>query len=215
MQFKHNCTSSLMQISKQNRVSGVRIFRRILSELHSPISSFLGSEVTSYNIHIVGAESEANMPKLFMELQYILPNIAISIHFYGPKISKSADNKSLTLGRVSLSFHRGLYHDRVHTRPHVVLGYNAGLAAYPSWKDTLLYVVQNSVPSYFTDYCQWSIACSDRCIKQANIGTLSAPEINPFRSPVSIPNESHHLPCYSNGFIYSLKPQAHVGDTCT
>ena len=86
----------------------------------------------------------------------------------------------------------------------LLVGLNAGLAAYPTWVDTLTALSQSRTPAYFTDYCQYSCECSRLPLEALHLGTISKVEINPFRSPLRKYCEEHDMPWYSNAFVYHL-----------
>ena len=92
------------------------------------------------------------------------------------------------------------------TIPSVCLfpGLNAGLAAYPTWLETLTGLSRSRTPAYFTDYCQYSCECSRLPLEALHLGTISEVAMNPFRSPLRKYCEEHDMPWYSNAFVYHL-----------
>lgn len=156
-------------------------------------------------VHLLGVEQEAEMVPLFAGLDMLLQDTKVCIAMIGPKLSKKLHGKIIEIGNVKVSLHRGLYHK--HTSdcpPDVVIGLNAGLAAYPTWLDTLTTLSRSRTPAYFTDYCQYSCECSRLPVEALHLGTISKVEINPFRSPLRKYCEEHDMPWYSNAFVYHL-----------
>ncbi|KAI0228265.1 Zinc finger MYND domain-containing protein 15 [Lamellibrachia satsuma] len=166
-------------------------------------------EITShekqFTIHLLGVEQEAEMIPLFAELGVLLPDRKLCITMIGPKLSRKLHGKVIEMGNVKVTLHRGLYHTFTCViTPDVVIGLNAGLAAYPTWVDTLTSLSQSRTPAYFTDYCQYSCECSRLPLEALHLGTISEVEINPFRSPLRKYCEEHNMPWYSNAFVYHL-----------
>ena len=89
--------------------------------------------------------------------------------------------------------------------PDMVIGLNAGLYAYKSWRSVISFLDENSgVVGVFTDYNEHSgMNCASlgggKCRK-----TLT---VNPFRQPRAMPVYSMNLPQFSNGFIYVFNDQ--------
>jgi hypothetical protein len=90
--------------------------------------------------------------------------------------------------------------------PDIVVGFNAGLYAYPSWRSTINYLQQSpSVIGVFTDYNEFSgVQCASILGGSACRQSL---RINPFRQPRAMPVYSMNLPQFSNGFIYVCNQQ--------
>jgi hypothetical protein len=106
----------------------------------------------------------------------------------------------------------GIYNQTIHPNfdcgtgpPDIVIGLNAGLFAYKSWRSVIQYLNLNKgVTGVFTDYNEYSgINC-------ASLGGSEAREsltINPFRQPHALPIFSMNLPQLSNGFMYVFNKQ--------
>jgi hypothetical protein len=72
------------------------------------------------------------------ELNSLLSERDVHLHFIGPRVPKSVHGRQVCNGRVTACFHRGLYHTYTPVdKPHLIIGFNAGLCAYASWKDTI------------------------------------------------------------------------------
>ena len=104
-----------------------------------------------------------------------------------------------TYGDKSLNFDCG------SGAPDMVIGMNAGLFAYESWRSVVAYLhCHQGVVGVFTDYNEHS---GMNC---ASLGGRKAREslsINPFRQPRALPVFSMALPQFSNGFIYVYNQQ--------
>jgi hypothetical protein len=89
--------------------------------------------------------------------------------------------------------------------PDMLVGLNAGLFAYDSWRSVISYLYHHDgVVGVFTDYNEHSgINC-------ASIGGAKAREslcVNPFRQPRAMPVMSMNLPQFSNGLVYVYNAQ--------
>ncbi|XP_059170992.1 zinc finger MYND domain-containing protein 15-like [Physella acuta] len=161
------------------------------------------------HIHLIGVEKEAEMFHSFLECARLLAPLEVHIHLFGNKISKRIHNYFRTQENLTFHVHYGLYHEsKLHMlpRPHLAVGFNAGLSAYPSFIRTIETLVVQKTPFYCTDYCYHSIAHSNQALVKSKVGLLVKPVINPFRSPFRITSPESHLPCYSNGFVFCIKP---------
>ena len=86
--------------------------------------------------------------------------------------------------------------------PDMIIGLNAGLFAYESWRSVIEYLHHHvGVVGVFTDYNEHS---GMNC---AALGGSSVLHINPFRQPRAMPVFSMNLPQFSNGFIYVYNQQ--------
>ncbi|XP_053405551.1 zinc finger MYND domain-containing protein 15-like [Mercenaria mercenaria] len=157
-------------------------------------------------VDIVGVEKEVEMLSIFKELGYLLPDLTIDIQMYGNEISKNMDGEIYKEGNVKIEVIRGLYHRKSSTarKPHVAIGFNAGLGAYQHWSQTLVKLRTQKTPAYFTDYCQYSCECARSPVEGLGLGTISDPIINPFRNPIRKLATENDMPWYSNGFMYHL-----------
>ena len=89
--------------------------------------------------------------------------------------------------------------------PDMVMGLNAGLYAYESWRSVVSYLYHNKgVIGVFSDYNEYSgVNC-------AALGGQACREslcVNPFRQPRAMPVYSMNLPQFSNGFLYVMNAQ--------
>ncbi|XP_062621593.1 zinc finger MYND domain-containing protein 15-like [Saccostrea cucullata] len=158
-------------------------------------------------IDIVGVEKEVELIPVFKELGYLLSDLVISIHMFGKHLHHKVKEKSWTFSNVTITVHNQFYHKHVSQEriPTVVIGFNAGLAAYPSWIPTITKLKDMKTPTYFTDYCRSSIELSKMMLQDHSGISISAPILNPFRSPIRKISSDHELPCFSNAFIYYLE----------
>ena len=128
---------------------------------------------------------------------------------------KSTNTSLLTIeltSNVTLRLVSGTYGDDLDPNfdcgcgpPDMVIGLNAGLFAYESWRSVITYLYHHSsVVGVFTDYNEHS---GMNC---ASIGGAKAREslcVNPFRQPRAMPVMSMNLPQFSNGFMYVYNAQ--------
>ncbi|XP_074650829.1 zinc finger MYND domain-containing protein 15-like [Tubulanus polymorphus] len=196
--------------------------------LNSPISILLSFPLTLYYImtslhrfqdcesvfgkavvHVVGAEKEVDILPVFTQLGMLLPRTRFMLAFIGPNIDKKAHGKQFSNGNVHAVVYSGRYEKFLRkvdsASPDLVVGFNAGLAAYRSWGKALVEMAAKKIPAYFTDYCKYSCASSRAPMEGLKLGTTSEPVINPFRSPVRIFSEENKMPVYSNAYIYHLQ----------
>ncbi|KAK6179905.1 hypothetical protein SNE40_012155 [Patella caerulea] len=154
-------------------------------------------------IHIVGVEKEVEMLMVFQELGYLIPSIKFDIHMVGIEIMSSLDGKREVYNNVSITVHQKPYHQYKGDNPDLVVGFNAGIGAYITWGETISKLKKEDIPSYFTDYCQYSCECARQAV--ASVGVTVEPTfINPFRNPVRKVCTENNMPWYSNGFIIKL-----------
>ncbi|KAL5003901.1 hypothetical protein ScPMuIL_017357 [Solemya velum] len=157
-------------------------------------------------IDILGVEKEVEMLQLFQETGLLMPDKSLDIHMFGQKVSKAVDELEKNYRNVKITVHKKLYHNKKSIRkPHVVVGFNAGIGAYASWSDTMKLLKEEKIPAFFTDYCQYSCEGGNIIMQKLGLGTTSSPVINPFRSPVRRESEETDMPWYSNGFLYYLR----------
>ncbi|KAK2156558.1 hypothetical protein LSH36_210g04069 [Paralvinella palmiformis] len=159
----------------------------------------------TFTIHIVGVEKEADLVPLFWELGYLFPKINFNIVMIGNLISPKVNGKEQQGNRVKVTMVRTLYHKYEGPKPDLVIGFNAGLAAYSNWVDALRKLKMENLPVYFTDYCQYSVDCANFPIEGLGVGKMTKPAVNPFRSPIRKYCEEHQMPWYSNAFIFGIE----------
>ena len=118
----------------------------------------------------------------------------------------------IDLPNFSLSLQSGSYNDSIDPKfdvgtgpPDMVIGMNAGLFAYESWRSVVEFLAfHHHVVGCFTDYNEHSglnCACLGGGVARE---TLS---VNPFRQPHAMPVYSMNLPQFSNGFMYVFNEQ--------
>jgi len=180
-------------------------------------------------IHVVGVEKEMNFLDLFKEVGFLLPqdgSVNIELTFVvrpdmlPPKCkmphSGSGRGYQMRLDLASnlvLNVQSGVYGDNELNPnfdcgsgpPDIIMGMNAGLYAYESWRSVVSYLKNNPhVVGVFTDYNEHS---GTNC---ASLGGGKAREslcINPFRQPRAMPVYCMNLPQFSNGFFYVYNEQ--------
>ncbi|OON19539.1 hypothetical protein X801_04593, partial [Opisthorchis viverrini] len=201
-------------------------------------------------IHVVGVEHELSMLPVFLvspsrykvfsdvntrtmrfglELAYLLnPDLRVRLFFIGTDFSPAVDRHIFNLSsRLSVSVCSSTYHEFIRDslphldRPHLVIGFNSGLAAYSTWTPTLKLIHALNVPAYFTDSCLYSCAWGYRVAHCLGVGVdeyhpecgtvlddlegtgVSAPILNPFRSPIRLQSSGARWGWFRNAFIYA------------
>ncbi|KAH8865060.1 Zinc finger MYND domain-containing protein 15 [Schistosoma japonicum] len=180
-------------------------------------------------IHVVGVEKELSLLPVFKELDHLFkPELRICIYFIGRHFDSAADKVVYHLSpRLSISVWSGLYHEFLHTQklkselPDLIIGFNAGLAAYLTWPVTLSSIGETGVPVFFTDSCLYSSLWGFQvtsslglgpssldsilydCCHQSSTETQSCLVLNPFRSPIRIKAPGVRWGWFSNAFIFS------------
>jgi hypothetical protein len=126
---------------------------------------------------------------------------------------KSIINQLHLLPNLSITVVSGTYGDSIDPNfdcgdggsPDLVVGLNAGMYAYDSWRYVVSYLYHNpGVVGVFTDYNEHSGAY---CASLGGHQSRQSLCINPFRQPRAMPVYSMNLPQFSNGFLYVLNPQ--------
>jgi len=177
-------------------------------------------------VHVVGVEKEMNFLDLFKEVGYLLPeDLNVELTFVvrkdmlPPKCRTHSTHNNrgysmrlnltnnLTLLIVSGTYGASLdpNFDCGSGPPDMIVGMNAGLYAYESWRSVVAYLDSNQgVVGVFTDYNEHS---GMNC---ASLGGGKARDslcVNPFRQPRAMPVYCMNLPQFSNGFIYVYNEQ--------
>ncbi|KAL5965419.1 Zinc finger MYND domain-containing protein 15 [Taenia solium] len=189
------------------------------------------------NIHLIGVETEVDLLPVFKELDYLISHAIdeIVITMIGSNISPCVNSKKYLLSRrMSATIWRGTYDHFVegaqfsgaYSLPDLVIGFNVGFAAYPTWKRTLkmlkvscfsnlaIFLVMN-VPTYFTDSCPYSCLLNLEILRSVGLhpgvanpdprSALDPLTLNPFRSPILIRAEGTRWSRFSNAFIFSTQ----------
>ncbi len=87
----------------------------------------------------------------------------------------------------------------------MVIGLNAGLYAYESWRSVVKYLYEHKgVVGVFSDYNEYSGA---NCAALGGAKSRQSLCMNPFRQPRCMPVYSMNLPQFSNGFLYAYNEQ--------
>nr|CAH8868964.1 unnamed protein product [Trichobilharzia regenti] len=180
-------------------------------------------------IHLIGVEKELSLLPIFKELDYLFKSqLRIHIYFIGQHFDATADKTVYHLSsRLSISVWSGLYHEFLYARkmtgetPDLIVGFNAGLAAYSTWPASLSAIAEMGVPAFFTDSCLYSslwgfqVTSSlglgpsqpDSIVgddyKPGNVENQSCITMNPFRSPIRIEAPGVRWGWFSNAFIFS------------
>jgi hypothetical protein len=89
--------------------------------------------------------------------------------------------------------------------PDMVVGMNAGLFAYESWRSVVTYLYRSpGVVGVFTDYNEHS---GVNCASLGGTMSRNSLRVNPFRQPRAMPVYSMNLPQLSNCFFYVFNEQ--------
>ncbi|WAR00891.1 ZMY15-like protein [Mya arenaria] len=158
-------------------------------------------------IDVIGVSLETELIPLFKEVSYLLPTYRISIHMYGPGISKSEDGGTFSEGGLEVRVVRGLYHKVAppHRKPCLALAYHVGVYVFKTWKKTLEKLKAEKVPTFFTEYGHRTYEEGRRALAEMDIGcSMSEPMLNHFRSPLRINQEETLLPWYRNAILFHL-----------
>jgi len=158
--------------------------------------------VTTLNIHALGARQEAALPdRVWQELQYLCPDVNISLRLIGPEIPGALDGKVSTLAspmadsqsNFALSFHQCLYEDLPEEIPpaDVFVVFNSGIGYQreigdPTWDRFLADALASRVPIILSSFNEADAARDKDCVKalqaEHDCQILFAPEENPFMS---------------------------------
>ncbi|KAH9609165.1 hypothetical protein KSS87_002391 [Heliosperma pusillum] len=183
------------------------------------------------NIHYLGPDKELFQVAAFGELLALLPQYHVHIELVGPAVPEHRDGEIINLdifaccddgdckckmpnesrsSAVTLRLLKGFYHDRFRDVvkdgfPHLIVAPNAGIAAYPSWKESIELIHLLNVPAVFTDFCEEAAHLAASCLSTVTGCELALPiKLNPFRQPLAVEDSVLHLPCYSNCFVFGI-----------
>jgi len=208
-------------------------------KLENPASLLLHFVLTLYHIivtakldgknrlrvHYLGPEKELDSLQLFGELAWLLPKIEIEILLIGPGVPRELDGAEEEHGQagdVRTKLLRGFYHDVAESKEpcDLVVGLNAGLAAYPSFKETTRLLVSKAgrgTTVFCSDINEESAYLASQELIMAG-GTLAVKNleeivVNPFRCPRSEQGatKGFAIPSFGNGFLFSLDTGKHSG----
>jgi len=169
-------------------------------------------------------EKVMNFIDLFRELGYLLPeDLSVELTFVVRRDmlpSKSRDQGSLNgpfltldlTSNLKLSVVAGTYGDDLDPSfdcgkgaPDMIVGLNAGLFAYESWRSVISFLHNHSgIVGVFTDYNEHS---GMHCASLGGAEARNSLCVNPFRQPRAMPVMSMNLPQFSNGFLYVYNAQ--------
>jgi len=176
-------------------------------------------------VHIVGAEKELGFLDLFKEVAFLLSEgigscpielvFVVRDDMLPEKLRRRQDNSNEPL-RIDLAENlqavvvTGTYGDESSLDPNfdcgtgppdMIVAFNAGLYAYESWRNVILYLHRNrsSTIGVFTDYNEMS---ASQCASLGGKAARETVRMNPFRQPRAMPVYSMNLPQFSNGFFY-------------
>ncbi|XP_073416680.1 zinc finger MYND domain-containing protein 15 isoform X2 [Dendrobates tinctorius] len=188
----------------------------------------------SLKIHILEAIDEYRNVLLFWELVVLMPQVVLELVFFGTDLPMEEDERSFIIYKKGsevvcsdityVDNHRGVrgIHIKVHARPYhvlqvakpdLVIGFNSGFGLDDTWLSTLPRLQAMKVPAYFSDCSRYSCDVDGQVVAAAMGGSVSAPSINPFRSPLRSAATDNNLPWYKNAFLFYLIYKYHHGVT--
>ncbi|GMH48468.1 hypothetical protein TrLO_g4548 [Triparma laevis f. longispina] len=197
--------------------------------LHFPLTLFYGLQKfakvqlevarmlkKSLTIHIVGVEKELNFLDIFSELFSLFSksDTSLTLVFVVRKDMLPSKCTSLNIDKENgniIKVIAGSYNDDLSPdfdcgtgKPDVIIGMNAGLYAYDSWRFVVDYLRDSSTLGIFTDYNEWS---GLNCASLGGEKCRNSMQVNPFRQPLALPVFSMNLPQFANGFFYCFNEQ--------
>ncbi|KAK9675737.1 hypothetical protein RND81_11G027000 [Saponaria officinalis] len=205
------------------------IYRAVQLNVHRMPNSEASKEIL--NIHYLGPDTELSQLAVFGELLALLPQFHVHIELVGPAVPQHRDGERVNLdtfaycddkdckckmpnegtsSAVTLRLLKGFYHDRFRDTvkdcfPHLIVAPNAGIAAYPSWKETIELIHLLNVPAVFTDFCEEAAQMAAACLSSITGCEPTLPiELNPFRQPLAVEDSVLNLPCYSNCLTFGI-----------
>ncbi|KAL7547809.1 hypothetical protein ACHAWF_011086, partial [Thalassiosira exigua] len=172
-------------------------------------------------VHVVGVEKELNFADLFKEVGFLLPeDVRVDLTWIVredmfPKDGGGAAGKDVSLRlttNLGLNVVGGTYgegldpdFDVAGGAPDMIVGMNAGLFAYESWRHVVTYLRRRpNVVGVFTDYNEHS---GTNCASLGGGESANSLVMNPFRQMRAMPVYCMNLPQLSNGFFYVFNEQ--------
>jgi len=175
-------------------------------------------------VHLIGIEKELNFIDLFKEVGFLLPlDLKVELVFIArddmfPTSCKHDSSEEKQRRKIQLTSNLtiyvecGIYNESIDPNfdcgtgpPDMLIGLNAGLFAYKSWRSVIEYLNTNKgVTGVFTDYNEYS---GVNCASLGGATTRGTLAMNPFRQPHAMPVYSMNLPQFSNGFMYAFNHQ--------
>lgn len=169
-------------------------------------------------IDLLGPQRELDEWPLLLELASLWPALHIHLTLVGPNVPHSLDRQQMVTagssagqqdqptGSITISFLKAHWH-QLRRRPDLVLGLNAGLAAYPSWVLTVQALSESRTPALFTDFCEEAAVRAEAMLSSAQGSMQALPcTCNPFQSPVSCMGRDNRLPSFPNAFLLGAGP---------
>jgi len=170
-------------------------------------------------VHVVGIEKELNFIDLFKEIGLLLPEdtkvelvFVVRDDMLPLNCRGDACMKVHLTTNLTLIISCGTYGDDLNPNfdcgsgpPDMVIGLNAGLFAYESWRSVVTFLHRNTgIVGVFTDYNEHS---GMHCASVGGSHARNSLCINPFRQPLALPVYSMNLPQFSNAFLYVYNQQ--------
>ena len=149
---------------------------------------------------------------LQVEIVFICREDMVPKHCNDQLVSHEKGMKLDLTSNLTLFVQSGTFNDTLHPMfdcgtgpPDMVIGLNAGLYAYESWRNVIEFLNDNrGVVGVFTDYNEHS---GMNCASLGGGKSRESLKMNPFRQPRAMPVYSMNLPQFSNGFMYVFNEQ--------
>lgn len=157
-------------------------------------------------LFILNPTKQLDQLVVFEELAHLIPNVTFSFTFVGPSVPSDMEYKPQN-SRCKFNFRRENFHEiaKLPQQPDLAYAPNAGLDLNEEiWKLNLMRLVQQKIPSIFTEETETSTLNSTRMFAANGGHEGFQMHINPFRSPVWKEANSHAMPFYDYGFIQGI-----------
>lgn len=118
---------------------------------------------------LAAVDKEADYVVTFFELSVLLPDTQIDIVMVGPLISDKVSGSKVEHGNLTVTRYSTTLQDYLKYSPEsgdidLIIGLNAGLAAYPSWRDAVTSVTERKIKCFVTDFCLLSLDMSQQAL---------------------------------------------------
>jgi hypothetical protein len=190
-------------------------------------TAFSYGTAEKFRIHLLGARlPEVISSHAFEELFHLLPlestMMEIEVHLIGPDL-ESQDSDDIEYGRrrpvvlcdscqtrqrrLTLRYTQALYHEldsqwHAENTPHLAVALNAGLWLYPSWKPTVMRLLDDDVPLLLTAHDESERDSDFEFVAKMGAHVLVPPQSNPwaYTQPTRRPEKLGQV-FYKNAFF--------------
>jgi len=132
----------------------------------------------TWSVHVIAAsQRELEVPAELWALAERLVGARIELSLVGPELPHRS--------RSALRTKRALYGRALWSelgRPDLVIGYDAGLVMYPTWRPTLVELRGSGVPLVLTTFRDWEVAAETRLLSALGASCLRPATANPWAS---------------------------------